>query len=252
MAGETLRVVLKEGSEEASLEAAPARESLRQSGLRVVISELKFDPTRPRGPLAADVLRRYLADKFDAYLREGWLSIEIGTGVGRFPVTPARITLPRLLADLRDLPLARDPLKRVRLDVYFDPSGRGRVAIRHQGVTIVDSLAAIGAYGLEDSPWAQGFVRGVFDADFLTPLPARSGFDENDDWIGLLDLLDRYLPTLTAELEGHLAAHRARQASEIGERPLRLARDIRLDEFRDRAARRTGETRAPETPARQT
>jgi hypothetical protein len=236
MAGETLRVVLKEGSDEASVETAPARESLHQPGLRVVISELKFDPTRPRGPLAADVLRRYLADKFDAYLREGWLSIEIDTGVGRFPVTPARITLPRLLADLRELPLARDPLKRVRLEMYFDPSGRGRVAIRHQGVTIVDSLAAIGAYGLEDSPWAQGFVRGVLDADFLTPLPARSGFDENGDWIALLDLLDRYLPTLEAELEDHLAAHRARQASEIGERALRLARDILdLEEFRDLA-----------------
>jgi Histidine kinase-, DNA gyrase B-, and HSP90-like ATPase len=254
MAGETLRVVLKEGSDEASVETAPARESLHQPGLRVVISELKLDPTRPRGPLAADVLRRYLADKFDAYLREGWLSIEIGTGVGRFPVTPARITLPRLLAVLRDLPLARDPLKRVRLDVYFDPSGRGRVAIRHQGVTIVDSLAAIGAYGLEDSPWAQGFVRGVLDADFLTPLPARSGFDENDDWIGLLDLLDRYLPTLEAELEGHLAAHRARQASEIGERALRLARDILdLDEFRDLALPGGLAKRGrPEPPVRQT
>jgi hypothetical protein len=236
MAGETLRVVLKEGSDEASAETAPARESLHQPGLRVVISELKFDPTRPRGPLAADVLRRYLADKFDAYLREGWLSIEIDTGVGRFPVTPPRITLPRLLTDLRELSLARDPLKKVRLDVYFDPSGRGRVAIRHQGVTIVDNLATVGAYGLEDSPWAQGFVRGVLDADFLTPLPARSGFDENEDWIALLDLLDRYLPTLEAELEGHLAAHRARQASEIGERALRLARDILdLEEFRDLA-----------------
>jgi hypothetical protein len=92
------------------------------------------------------------------------------------------------------------------------------------------------AYGVEESAWAQGFVRGVLDADFLTPLPARSGFDENEDWIGLLDLLDRYLPTLEAELEEHLAAHRARQATEIGERAIRLARDILdLEEFRDLA-----------------
>ncbi len=89
---------------------------------------------------------------------------------------------------------------------------------------------------MEDSAWAQGFVRGVVDADFLTPLPARSGFEENEDWIALLDLLDRYLPTLQAELDGHLAAHRAQQVSAIADRALRLARDILdLDEFRDLA-----------------
>ena len=60
MLSETLKVVPKEGSEEASVETALARESLAQPGLRVVISELKFDPTRSRGPLASDALRRYL------------------------------------------------------------------------------------------------------------------------------------------------------------------------------------------------
>src|SRR5207247_7951705 len=84
--------------------------------------------------------------------------------------------------------------------------------------------------------WAHGHVHGVVDADFLSPLPARTGFEENADWIALLDLLDRYLPTLEAELDGHLSAHRARQASEIGERALRLARDILdLDAVRDLA-----------------
>ena len=236
--GETLGVALKEGSDEASFETAPARERLPEPGLRVVISELKFDPTRSRGPLAPDTLRRYLAEKFEAYLREGWLAIEIRTGVARFPVTPSRIRLPRLLADISELvlPRASDRDKKVRPELYFDPSGRGRIAIRHHGVTVVEDLAALTAYGLEESAWAQGFVRGVFEADFLSPLPARSGFEENEDWIAVLDLLDRYLPTLEAELEGHLAAYRARQASEIGDRALRLARDILdLDEFRDLA-----------------
>jgi hypothetical protein len=137
---------------------------------------------------------------------------------------------------MRELALPRAADKKVRLDVYFDPSGRGSVAIRHNGVTVIDDLAGLTAYGLEESAWAQGFVRGVLDADFLSVLPARSGFDENEDWIALLDLLDRYLPTLEAELDGHLAAQRARQASEIGDRALRLARDILdLDEFRDLA-----------------
>ena len=114
---ETLRVVLKEGSDEASFETAPARERLAAPGLRVVISELKFDPTRSRGPLASDTLRRYLAEKFEAYLREGWLTIEIRTSLARFPVVPSRIRLPRILADVREiaLPLAVD--KKARLEL---------------------------------------------------------------------------------------------------------------------------------------
>jgi hypothetical protein len=235
-ASETMRVVLKEGSDEAVIEAARVRESLARPGLRVVISELKFDPTRSRGPLAPDALRRYLADKFDAYLREGWLTIVIRVGVGEFVVTPSRIQLPRLMADLRTVPLPGTPAHRVQFDLYFDPSGRGRVAIRHHGVSIVDNLASLTAYGIEDSAWAGGLVRGVIDADFLTPLPARSGFDENDDWVALLDLLDGYLPTLQAEIDGHLATHRAHAAEAIAGRALKLARQILdLDEFRDLA-----------------
>ncbi|HYT76866.1 MAG TPA: hypothetical protein VEL79_19075, partial [Vicinamibacterales bacterium] len=177
----------------------------------------------------------FLAEKFDTYLREGWLTITIVSGVGEFEVRPPRILLPRLLADLRVL-TASDPAKRVHVDVHFDPSGKGRVAIRHTGVTVVDNIAALTAYGLEESAWAGGWVRGAIEADFLTPLPSRTAFEENEDWIALLDTLDRYRPTLDAEIDTHLSGLRARQASEIGERALRLARDILdLDEFRDLA-----------------
>jgi len=236
VASETVRVLLKEGSDEALMEASLARERLREPGLRVVIAELKFDPTRSRGPLSPDALRHYLAEKFDGYLREGWLAIKIRSGLAHFEVVPRRIRLPRLLADLPALALPRQPDKRVRLELHFDPSGAGRVAIRHRGVTVVESLAALAAYGLEESVYAQGFVRGFIDADFLTPLPARTGFEENEDWIGLLDLLDRYRPTVEAEVAAYLAAHRAQEAADIEQRALRLAREILdLDEFHDLA-----------------
>lgn len=235
-AGETLKVVLKEGSDEAVLETALARDRLPEPGLRVVISELKFDPTRPRGPLAPETLRRVLAEKFEAYLREGWLVIQIAAGVGRWIVSPPRVQLPQLLAGLGPLSLPRDPRKKVRLDLYVDPAGTGRVAIRHRGVTVVENLATLAAYGVEESVYAQGFVRGAIDADFLEPLPSRTGFEENADWIDLLDLLDRYRPTLEAELGAHLAEQRAKQAADIEERALRIARDILdLDEFLDLA-----------------
>jgi len=233
---DTLRVILKEGSDEAVLETALVREALPAPGLRVVISDLKFDPTRSRGPLAPDALRRYLAEKFEAYLREGWLEIRIQAGIAEFVVAPPKIRLPRVMRDLGEIAAPARPGLRARLELYFDASGRGRVAIRHRGVTVVEDLSTLAAYGLEESAWAQGLVRGTIDADFLTPLPARSGFDENEEWVALLDLLDKYLPTLSAELDAHLAAHRAEQTSAIADRALRLARDILdLDEFRDLA-----------------
>lgn len=58
----------------------------------------------------------------------------------------------------------------MRLELYFDPSGRGRVAIRHHGVTVIDGLAELTAYGLEASAWAQGHVLGALDGDFLEKL----------------------------------------------------------------------------------
>ena len=236
VAAETLRVVLKEGSDEAFVETSTARERLVEPGLRVVITELKFDPTRPRGPLAPEVLRRYLAEKFEAYLREGWLTIDIVAGLARFRVVPPRLQLPRLLAAFRTLPLQTDSTKHVRLELYFDPSGHGAVAVRHAGVVVVENLAALVAYGVEESVYGEGFVRGFIDADFLVPLPSRAAFEENDDWLALLDLLDRYRPTLESEVAGHLSDHRAKQAADVEKRALRIARDILdLDEFRDLA-----------------
>jgi hypothetical protein len=54
--------------------------------------------------------------------------------------------------------------------------------------------------------------------------------------VSFLDALDRYLPTLQAELDAYLTADGAREAEAIAERALKLARDILdLDEFRDLA-----------------
>ena len=200
-----LGVILKEGADEAWAETAIARESLAEPGLRVVISELKFDPTRSRGPLAPDTLRRYLAEKFEAYLREGWLAIEIRTGVGRFAVTPSRIRLPRLLADIADLAVPGETDRTVKLEINLDPSGRGRVAIRHHGVTVIEDLSSLAAYGLEEKvPGHRDLCAACSTLTSLTPLPARSGVSGRGRQLGvpLLDLLDRYLPTLRRATTG--------------------------------------------------
>jgi HSP90 family molecular chaperone len=49
---ETVKVTLREGSDDAEFETAIKRESLSSPGIKIIISGLLFDPTKPRGPLS--------------------------------------------------------------------------------------------------------------------------------------------------------------------------------------------------------
>ncbi len=230
----TIRVVLREGVEEAEFSRASKREALEAPGMKIVISELKFDPTKPRGPLAPERLSSFLSEKFDGYLKKGWLRIDIRSSGTLYQVRPMRIELPRLGAGLASLSLPGHPEKTIALDLYFDPSGKGIVAIRHMGVVVVEDLKQLSAYGIEDSVYSNGDVRGFIDADFLTPLPARTGFNEDRDWIQFLELLDRHRPQIEAEIEELRQAERERALSEIQRRAVQLAREILdLEGFRD-------------------
>ncbi len=82
------------------------------------------------------------------------------------------------------------------LELYFEPFGKGVVGIRHNGVVIVDNIKNLDAYGLEESVYADGYIRGFIDADFLSPLPARTGFEENADWMNFLEELDKLRPSI--------------------------------------------------------
>lgn len=231
---ETIRVTLKEGTDEAEFETALKRDTLDEPGIRIIMSELKFDPTKPRGPLACEKLCRIFAEKFDGYLKKGWLRVDIRSGGKTYHVQPLKVDLPRIAKGLHDLHLPGEPARRVVLDLYFDPSGKGTVAIRHMGVVVVEDLRQISAYGLEESIYSGGSVRGFIEADFLKPLPARTGFDENKDWISLLDLLDKQRPQIEAEVEELKEKEREKSLSEIQKRAVELAREILdLDEFKD-------------------
>ena len=231
---DTLKVILREGSPEAEFQTALKREALAAPGLRIVISELKFDPTKPRGPLDPARLRRVFAEKFDSHLRKGWLEVEIHRDGQRHFVEPSVIDLPRLGAGLERAHLPGEPEQEVRLEIYFDPSGKGRVSIRHIGVVVVDDISTVSAYGLEESIYASGHVKGFIDADFLQPLPARSGFEDNEAWVGFLSLLDRHRPQIEAEVEERIEAEEERELSRVQRRALQLAREILdLEEFND-------------------
>ena len=179
-------------------------------------------------------LRRVFAERFDSHLRRGWLEIEILKGGHRYVVEPSVIDLPRIASGLDAIPVPGKSEQRLGIELYFDPSGKGRVNIRHMGVVIVDDVSEVEAYGLEESVYASGYVEGFIDVDFLQPLPARTGFEDNDDWISFLSLLDRHCQQIEAEVEEKLEAEQEKELSSVQKRALKLAREILdLEEFTD-------------------
>lgn len=232
--GDTICVTLTEGSDKAQFDSARKREALEKPGVRILITDLKHDPTKPRGPLSPERLQQIFAEKFDGYLRKGWLRIKIRSGSGEYDVTPRSIDLPRVGEGIEILRLPGQPAKTVSLHLHFDPSGKGAVSIRHMGVAVVEDIKALSAYGLEESVYAGGHVGGFIDADFLEPLPARTGFEESDKWMAFLDLLDKHRPQIEAEVEFMRQKEREKALSQVQRAAIQLAKEI-LDseEFRD-------------------
>src|SRR3989449_4972470 len=229
---QTIRVILREGGDDAEIDTARKVESLERPGFKIAISELKFDPTRARGPLAPEKVTRLFAEKFGPYIERGQLEIQVWVGSQLYPVRPPAIHLPRIGKGVERLHLPGN--KVAALTLFFDASGAGTVGIRHAGVLVVDDLKQIGAYGLEESVYACGYVKGWIDADFLRPLPARSGFEENKDWINLLDALDRCRPQIETEVEQLKTEQEEKELSEVQRQAVQLAREILdLEDFKD-------------------
>jgi len=234
-AGPTCKFVLREDSGKAEQPVAKKSEELPRPGLRIAITELKFDPTRPRGPLAPEKLQRAFAEKFDTYLRRQDLRILVGANGATAEVRPRRITLPRVGEGYRSWPVCHDPARTLTAELYFDPGGRGRVGVRHAGVVVIEDLGAVDAYALPESVFASGFVTGCIDADFLKPLPARTEFDQNQDWLDFVDELAAALgPSVQAEVDELRRQDTLRRFGDVHRKALELARDIfDLEDFRD-------------------
>jgi hypothetical protein len=232
---ETIKVTLREGSDEADFETATKKESLQSPGIKISIGGLLVDPTKPRGPLSVEKLQKTLSERFDTYLKAGSLAITIIPAKGSpCVVEPQKIELPKIGTAFKNWPLAKNREKRFSLDLYFDRTGKGRVSLRHMGVSIVDDIKTLSAYGLEDSVYSQGDLRGFIDADFLKPLPARTGFEENEDWISFLDELDKLRPSIEAEVEVLKKEETEKKLTEIQKQAIELARDIlNTEEFRN-------------------
>ena len=233
-ADETIKVTLREGSDDAEFETALKKESLSEPGIKISISELIFDPTKSRGPLSPERLQKLFAERFDPYLKNSSLEIVIRSKGVSNTVKPLKIDLPKIGEDYKNWPLKRDGTKKFSLELYFDPSRKGTVSMRHMGVAIVDDIKNLFAYGLEESIYASGYVKGFIDADFLKPLPARTGFEENEDWLSLLDELDQLRSSIEAEVEYHKQEEAEKKLTEIQKKAIELAREIlNTEQFKD-------------------
>ena len=230
----TIKVVLRKQSDEAEIEIATKRESRAEPGMTIVIAGLQQDPTRLRGPLGAERLQRIFAEKFDAYLRESNVRITLTCNGKDYEVEPLEISLPSCCEAFREVHLSSEWQKVFKCQFWFDASGKSKVSIRHTGVPVVEDLKSIQAYGLEESVYAGGYLKGHIDAEFLKPLPARAGFEENQDWVQFLVELDKIRPSIEQEVEELRIEEEEKKLTEIQRKAIELAREI-LDQeqFRD-------------------
>ncbi len=231
---ETIKVTIQAGSDDADFETPKKRDKLSSPGIKIVISGLEFDPAKSRGPLSPTKLDKLFAAKFGKYLKDGSLKISIRCKGKEYIVKPIKIELPRVAEGFKDWCLSHDRQKKFFMELYFDPSGKGNLSIRHMGVTIIDDFSTASVYGLDESVYASGDIKGFIDADFLTPLPARTGFEVNADWINFLDELDKLYPSIETEIEELKQEEAEKKLTDIQKNAIKLAREILdTDEFKD-------------------
>jgi len=243
----TIKVVLRKQSDEAEMETATKRESRKEPGMTIVIAGLQHDPARLRGPLGAERLQRIFAEKFDPYLREGNLKITINCNGKTYEVKPLEISLPQCCEAFRERHLSNDWQKVFKCQFWFDASGKGKVSIRHTGIPVIEDLKSVQAYGLEESVYANGYLKGYIDADFLKPLPARTGFEENQDWIQFLVELDNIRPSIEKEVEDLRIGEEEKKLTEVQKKAIELAHEI-LDQEQFKGLELLGGLKRPRGP----
>lgn len=249
----TVEVNLRRHSAQAEITRPAKGEERSDPGMTIVITDLFQDPTKRYGPLSPARLKHVLADRFDAYLRSGQLEITLQCGKDLQQVEAYHLDLPEIGEKFREVPLRSDSEKVFRTRFWFDPSGNGRVSIRHTGVVVVDDLRSEPEYNLDDTVYVSGYLKGFIDADFLRPLPARAQFMENLDLIDFFETLRSIASGLEEEMASHQEEAENERRQDLLRRATRIAREVlSQEEFLDleliegltRIRRQTVEVRA--------
>ena len=230
----TIKVVLSRDSAEARFLTLDPSEDLSAPGMTITITGLFQDPTRRYGPLSQARLKHVLADRFDTYLRTDQLKITIKSGSSETEVTPVQLDLPEIGARFQESQVEGEPDKSFTTRFWFDPSGQGRVSMRHTGVVVVEDIRELFDFELSGSILISGLIKGYVDADFLSPLPARGQFLEDDNLAMLLDALKAIGEELDSEITGFRNEAEAERLQALFRRATRVAREIfSQDEFMD-------------------
>ena len=198
----TIKVVLSRDSAEARFLALDPSEERSTPGMTITITGLFQDPTRRYGPLSQARLKHVLADRFDTYLRTGQLKITVKSGSNETEVTPVQLDLPEIGIKFQESHITNEPDKTFTTRFWFDPSGQGRVSMRHTGVVVVEDIRELFDFDLSGNILISGLIKGYIDADFLSPLPARGQFLEDDNLAKLLDALKAIGEELDTEITG--------------------------------------------------
>ncbi len=230
----TVQVKLRRHSAQAEI-SSPSRGGERaEPGMTIIITDLFQDPTKRYGPLSPARLKHVLADRFDAYLRSGHLEIKLQCGKEEQRVEAHHLDPPEIGEKYREVPLRSDPDKVFQTRFWFDPSGNGRVSIRHTGVVVIDDLRSGPEYNLDDTVYVSGYLKGFIDADFVTPLPARAQFLENLDLIDFFDSLRSIAGGLEEEMGVHHEEAENERRQGLFRRATKIAREVlSQEEFLD-------------------
>ena len=230
----TIKVVLSRDSAEARFLTPEPSEELSAPGMTITISGLFQDPTRRYGPLSQARLKHVLADRFDTYLRTGQLKINVKSGSNDTEVTPVQLDLPEIGTRFQQAHIPNEPDKTFTTRFWFDPSGQGRVSMRHTGVVVIEDIRELFDFELSGSILISGLVKGYIDADFLSPLPARGQFLEDDNLAKLLDALKTMGEELDTEVTGFRDEAETERLQALFRRATKVAREIlSQEEFMD-------------------
>ncbi len=199
----TYRFRLEKGSDQYEHEVSRKQLALAEPGLTIEFTGLAEDPTTKRAALHPNVLVSALADLFSSYLRDKTLRLQITLGGQTIDVQPPATDLEPIGVGLSDLHVNGDTSMPIGVEFYFNPTGRGQVAIRHTGVSIIRNIGAIDPMwvGFDASVFCSGYLEGSIDANFLSPLPARTEFERDAKWARFRVWLERIESSIAAEVE---------------------------------------------------
>ena len=116
-------------------------------------------------------------------------------------VAPIGAKLPSIGQQFKDVPLPGDSTRKFRSQFWYDPNGSSKVAITSMGVVVLEDVGTFAEHGLANTVYTSGFLKGIIEADFIKPLPARGHFLEDSAWAEFISTLQSIAPQLEKDME---------------------------------------------------